>query len=464
MELKKKLLISRHPFKFDNENASRGRNKRGPEFTIVVSTAKMLSSTISASFLLSAALMISPWIMENTTTAAYAMGPPPGSCENEYNYTVKSITANNGIHTFDLLANQGKGIIFNANNVRGYDITFTIHAANQSKSDNTQNGSIWFGIDSFGYENGGCVTGIVPNQDKTVTIKDNIAPSIASNPNLGNDGFGTLAPVEMSFTDPSHQKFTYEVDWYKSSNYPRDTGTSKVKIDTLDYNNTNYNNNEVKGAFVELKSNGKIVAVGFTPVTFTLQNGKEYQIEAMDYGKYHFFHWADKYGSSGTTKMIKLAESGKVDLIAYYIETQASNSSINSNSSSLPQSSLSGQSFDFGSTTLPSSIPLTPASNNNQSGSSSHSISSSNSSQSNSTTNNITTSNIPVTQRQSSQSGPIHSSQNPQTAGGTIESNTRNTAKSENSNNNSNNNNDNPLTSIKNAFPVDGVLNSNAPW
>ena len=351
------------------------------------------SSILSASLLLSSILLliISPYILLQNKPA-YAMGPTPGSCTNEYDYTLKSMVASNGLHTFDLLANQGKGFIFNANNIQGYNVTFTIHPANQSKSGNTQSGSIWYETTSLGFGNGVCVTGIEPNQDKTVIVKGIIESQMENNPTIGNGNPNSLESVEWVFNNPFGQKIPYEVNWYTISNYPTaDTGTSQVKIDTLDFNNTNFNNNEVKGILVDLVSNGKVVAVGFTPATFTLQNGKEYEIEMPDsYGnKYHFRNWAD--GEFGTLRPIKVAESGNIGLIVYYIEKQPGDG-ISSPSTTL-LSSVSTQSLNI------RSLPSMPATTTVVSNPTNHSNSLSSSNSSQGSESNYTTITIPAIQR-----------------------------------------------------------------
>ncbi len=281
------------------------------------SLAKIFSASSIA--LLISVLVVSPGLL-GSNMAVYAMGSPPGTCGNEYNYTLNSMTVNNGVHTFNLLANQGKGFIFNANNGRGYDVTVTVHTADQSRSNNTQSGSIWYRTTSLGYGNGVCITGIGPHQNKTVIVKDIIPGQKINNTGLGNGNPNDLQMVEWDF-DYFAQKITYWTNWYTSTNFPTNTGITKVKIEALDYNNTDFSNNKITGMYVNLKYNGKIVDHGFSPVTFTLKNGKEYEIGVANYGKYHFQHWGDNY-ANGAIRQVKVAETGKVILLAYYIEKE----------------------------------------------------------------------------------------------------------------------------------------------
>jgi hypothetical protein len=69
---------------------------------------------------------------------------------------------------------------------------------------------------------------------------------------------------------------------------------------------------------VNLTSNDKVIDHGFTPVTCTLKNGKEYEIGVANSSEYHFQFWGDNY-VSGAILPIKVAESGKVALIMYYV-------------------------------------------------------------------------------------------------------------------------------------------------
>jgi hypothetical protein len=151
-----------------------------------------------------------------------------------------------GVHTFNLLANQGMGFVFNASNHHGYDTTIMIHTANQSVSNNTQNESIWYRTNSLGYGNGVYVRGIGPVQDKIVTVKGIIPAQKINNTDLGNGNPNDLQTVEWDFNYFA-QKIMYWINWYTSTNFPADTGTSKIKIEALDYNNTDFRNNKIIG-------------------------------------------------------------------------------------------------------------------------------------------------------------------------------------------------------------------------
>ena len=50
--------------------------------------------------------------------------------------------------------------------------------------------------------------------------------------------------------------------------------------------------------YTTLKQNGQVKASGFTPVTFTLNDGQAYTVEASDYGNITFDHWAQTGGDS----------------------------------------------------------------------------------------------------------------------------------------------------------------------
>lgn len=243
---------------------------------------------------------------------AYAHGPGPGSCGNEYDYTLESMTVSNGVHTFDVLANQDNGFIFNGNNDEGHDVTFTIHTASQSRSGNTQNGSIWYHNNAFGFGQGVCVYDVQPDQEKTIVL-EGVVPSQQRNHNA--DGELARTPWDFQYFKTIVE---YYINWYDSSNFPdEDTGTATVRIEALDYNSSDFSNNRINGMYLNLTHNGQLVDEGFTPVTFTLENGKEYEIGAADYGDVHFYFWGQ--ARDDPILPIKVAETSEVLLYAYYV-------------------------------------------------------------------------------------------------------------------------------------------------
>lgn len=68
------------------------------------------------------------------------------------------------------------------------------------------------------------------------------------------------------------------------------------------------------GEYVNLRLNGNIIATGYTPVTFNLQEGQQYVVVAYWYGEYYFRHYTDgtltryHYLTADPTKGILLRE------------------------------------------------------------------------------------------------------------------------------------------------------------
>ena len=261
-------------------------------------------------------LLLFPPLFSNV---ALGHGSPPGSCGNEYSYQLVSMTVDNGSNTYDLF--EDPGITFNGNNDPGYDVTFTIHAANQSVAGNTEEGSIWYRTIAYGFGQGVCVYGMAPDQDKTVVV-ENIVPAQQTNKDSADGGGDDLQYVEWNFmfSGPDARTITYEVSWYSPSNYPSDnTGTFTVTIEAIDWNNTDFANNRINGMYFNLTQGGELVDEGFNPVTFTLNNGEEYQIGAADYGKDHFRNWGDAY-EYDAIRTIETQDSTDLVLYAYYYD------------------------------------------------------------------------------------------------------------------------------------------------
>lgn len=246
----------------------------------------------------------------------YAHGPGPGSCGNEYEYTLESMTIDNGVHRFDILAEQDNVFLFNANNEDGYDVTFSAHTASQSRDGNTQNGSLWYHHFAFGFGLGVCVYDVGPDQDVTVTIPNIVSSQASSDPNIDEDNI-SIGPVQWDF-NYLDVVVEYHVNYYTKANFPADTGISRVTIVARDTNNTDWNNNQINGLYVNLTHNGQLVDSGFTPVTFTLENNKEYKIGAANYGQYEFYYWQQAW-NRGVIMPIKTAETTEALFFANYV-------------------------------------------------------------------------------------------------------------------------------------------------
>jgi DNA-binding beta-propeller fold protein YncE len=68
------------------------------------------------------------------------------------------------------------------------------------------------------------------------------------------------------------------------------------------------------GFYMTLSQGGNAIASGFSPATFTLNDGQSYVVQAEDYGLCHFDHWADT-GNAGTRT---ISISNNTQTIAVY--------------------------------------------------------------------------------------------------------------------------------------------------
>jgi hypothetical protein len=174
------------------------------------------------------AILIMLSIYAATDRPAYSMGAPPGTCNNSYDYVVKSFTITANGQTYDPLANSD--VKFNADTSKGYDVTMVVHTASQSNSGNTLPGQIWYVHDGYGFESGECADVAAPNSDQTVTVNGVVMGQEATNPNANGD----LQQVEWDMgnvTTPGAAptitaKVNYNVVWFSPSNFPSSSDTT----------------------------------------------------------------------------------------------------------------------------------------------------------------------------------------------------------------------------------------------
>lgn len=80
-----------------------------------------------------------------------------------------------------------------------------------------------------------------------------------------------------------------------------------LKVDTIDSEGK-----EIKGLWIEVKKNDKVLLTGFSPTTFLLQDGT-YQVAASNYQNFIFDRWQD--GQTTNYQNIKLAASTQITAI-----------------------------------------------------------------------------------------------------------------------------------------------------
>jgi hypothetical protein len=72
---------------------------------------------------------------------------------------------------------------------------------------------------------------------------------------------------------------------------------------------------EISGYWTVLSKGGAVVATGFSPAQFTLDNGQNYVVSVSDYGDFAFDHWQDT-GSETRDRGVSL--SGNTEVVAIY--------------------------------------------------------------------------------------------------------------------------------------------------
>lgn len=109
------------------------------------------------------------------------MGPPPGSCTNEYPAYVTNATIVAGNQTYFPLKNN---VYFQMMSNQTFLLTINVRVANQSSQGNTQSGQIWIGSNVIGFPESGC-SGAGANQN--ITFNENVgfpatySPSVNTN-------------------------------------------------------------------------------------------------------------------------------------------------------------------------------------------------------------------------------------------------------------------------------------------
>lgn len=81
------------------------------------------------------------------------------------------------------------------------------------------------------------------------------------------------------------------------------TGTSTLTLNTQDTNGAALN-----GYWMALYQNGQTIATGYSPVTFTLNNGQTYTVESDGYGSCAFSHWLDT-GSTSAQRTVSIVSN-----------------------------------------------------------------------------------------------------------------------------------------------------------
>lgn len=81
-------------------------------------------------------------------------------------------------------------------------------------------------------------------------------------------------------------------------------------------NTEELNGNPLFGYYTILSQSGSAIASGFSPLSFTLNSGQEYQVAVADYGNYVFDHWSD--GSTDRFHTVISDNGTSTDFAAIY--------------------------------------------------------------------------------------------------------------------------------------------------
>jgi hypothetical protein len=81
------------------------------------------------------------------------------------------------------------------------------------------------------------------------------------------------------------------------------TTTSQLTIDTQTTNESAIPGSAISGYYIILEQGGAIVATGFTPYTFTVNDGQTYTVQVDGYRACHFDYWSDSGSASQTVSI-----------------------------------------------------------------------------------------------------------------------------------------------------------------
>jgi hypothetical protein len=259
--------------------------------------------TVSLAITLTLVTIVSPFLLLGGNiynNKAYAMGDPPGVCDNRYDATITSMTIDNGVEAFDPISNPNPH--FDSNIDNGYTVTFTLHTASQSTNGNTLPGTTWYRHTSFGFANGSCVNGAEPNKDITSTIQVFPPNGIPDDYTYNRVEWGTFSDADQ---------IIYSMTWQKEplSPIPRDT-KFELTVSTED----GRDGSEIFGYYTVLYQNRSVVTNGFTPATFTLDSNEDYVVQVQDYDNFGFDHWFDT-GSTNRNRIISISADTKITAV-----------------------------------------------------------------------------------------------------------------------------------------------------
>src|SRR5690349_10576362 len=85
--------------------------------------------------------------------------------------------------------------------------------------------------------------------------------------------------------------------------------TSTLTVNTQDVNGVT-----ISGVYIQLYTNGKQIASGYSPATFVVNNTQMYTVTPNNYLTYMFDHWLDT-GSTNSTRNISISSDTAITAV-----------------------------------------------------------------------------------------------------------------------------------------------------
>jgi len=117
---------------------------------------------------------------------AFADGPAPGTCNNEYDGPITDATITFGNQTYYPLKNS---VSFQIPYDQIYHLTFTVKTSSQNNQGNSLPGNVWYTTNVWGFWFNKCQSGAGPNENFTISMDVN---SPSSGPPSRSPSWGTI--------------------------------------------------------------------------------------------------------------------------------------------------------------------------------------------------------------------------------------------------------------------------------
>src|SRR5207245_5795251 len=108
-----------------------------------------------------------------------------------------------------------------------------------------------------------------------------------------------------------------------------------------------------------LSQNGVTVASGFTPATFTLNNGQSYSLVVNGFGSCSFDHWLDN-GSTGNPRAVSVTSDTTLTAVMNCVTSTTTTSSTTTTTSSTTTTTSSTTTTTTTTTTPSPAVPSRP--------------------------------------------------------------------------------------------------------